>query len=550
MAIVVFLSFFVVLAIGLLLREERKTRIREKQIEKELRKQWEERREKNFSPYEMEQISYLAKTRADENRVDELTWENLEMDKVYQKLCYCQSSLGEEYFYFLLRNPMRDWKKLEELEEKLQCLSDIDTLVFLQKELIKLGKIKKHSMREYLDLFWKAEGKGNLFHYLGIIFLFLSFFWMNISLFTGFLFFMAVLLFQIITYFKAKAELEPYLVSLRYLFRMGETAKKVIPLLPKEWQKEKEVLEKITKTMKEMEKGSGLLLSFGKMSGQGMEVIFDYVRMIFHPDIIKYNRIVKTAEKYKREIEDLYAVLGELDSCLSIVQYRHILKVWTVPKEEVKEGLNIKGGYHPLVQEPVTNDLELKKCLLLTGSNASGKSTFLKMMGVNLLLGQSVNTCLAEDFSYPTCRVFTCLWVKDSLERKESYYMAEIKAIKGIFDASCRKEKVICLIDEVLRGTNTMERIAASAEILLEMRKKGMIVLAATHDRELTEILEKEYENYHFGEVIENQDIHFSFKLLPGRADSSNAIFLLSHIGYDSSIVHRAKERLEKIKGR
>ena len=115
MAIVVFLSFFVVLAIGLLLREERKTRIREKQIEKELRKQWEERREKNFSPYEMEQISYLAKTRADENRVDELTWENLEMDKVYQKLCYCQSSLGEEYFYFLLRNPMRDWKKLWEI---------------------------------------------------------------------------------------------------------------------------------------------------------------------------------------------------------------------------------------------------------------------------------------------------------------------------------------------------------------------------------------------------------------------------------------------------
>ena len=87
MAIVVFLSFFVVLAIGLLLREEIKTRIREKQIEKELRKQWEERREKNFSPYEMEQIMYLSKKKEGEKKIDDLTWDNLEMDQVFQKIC-------------------------------------------------------------------------------------------------------------------------------------------------------------------------------------------------------------------------------------------------------------------------------------------------------------------------------------------------------------------------------------------------------------------------------------------------------------------------------
>lgn len=546
MGICVFLSILFLLAFVLLIKEGKEGKKKEKQIEESLKQEWKERREKIFSPYEMEQIMYLSKKKEGEKKIDDLTWDNLEMDQVFQKICCCKSTIGEEFLYFMLRNPSQEWQELDRMEKKIQCFTRDTNTFLLQKEFIKMGKVKKYSMARYLDHFWRAQGKGNLRHYLGQILLFVSIGWMNFHLFSGLFLFFGILLFQIVTYFKEKAFLDPYLVSLRYLFRMGVAAQAIIPLLPDEWEVERERLRKGQKKLKELQRNSFLLLSYNRMWGQGLEVVLDYFRMILHPDLIKYNKIVKKAANYREEITELYYILGKLDSCLSIAQYRNYLKVWTVPQKREGEGLEIKGGYHPLLENPVPNDLSLKKSLLLTGSNASGKSTFLKMMGINILLGQTIHTCLAEFFSYPSCNLFACLNLKDSLKMGESYYMAEIKAIKKIMDAAQKKERVICLIDEVLRGTNTLERIAAATEILLEMEKKDMIVLAATHDGELTYTLEGFYENYHFREEIENNDIHFSFRLIPGRAESANAIFLLSHIGYDLSMVEKAKARMEK----
>ena len=102
------------------------------------------------------------------------------------------------------------------------------------------------------------------------------------------------------------------------------------------------------------------------------------------------------------------------------------------------------------------------------------------------------------------------------------------------------------MVDEVLRGTNTRERIAASCQILLMMCKLGILCLAATHDRELTQLLEEEYENYHFQEELVDGDVKFTYRILPGRADSSNAIGLLEQLGYGSEITQGARHMIEK----
>lgn len=120
--------------------------------------------------------------------------------------------------------------------------------------------------------------------------------------------------------------------------------------------------------------------------------------------------------------------------------------------------------------------------------------------------------------------------------------MVEIKAMKRIVEQSRQKDiPILCFIDEVLRGTNTVERIAASTEILRFLDEQGVICIAATHDIELTYLLEKWYENYHFTEQVDGQDITFSYELLKGRADSRNAIKLLQVMGYDREIVDHAE---------
>ena len=101
---------------------------------------------------------------------------------------------------------------------------------------------------------------------------------------------------------------------------------------------------------------------------------------------------------------------------------------------------------------------------------------------------------------------------------------------------------MICFVDEVLRGTNTVERIAASSQILKSMAVPGVLCFAATHDIELTHILEGYFENYHFQEEVQEHDILFNYKLYEGRAVSRNAIKLLSIIGYREQIIQKAED--------
>lgn len=134
----------------------------------------------------------------------------------------------------------------------------------------------------------------------------------------------------------------------------------------------------------------------------------------------------------------------------------------------------------------------------------------------------------------------------DNIEAGESYYIVEIKSLKRIVDAAGKPgAKVLCFIDEVLRGTNTVERIAASSEILKNLASNGVMCFAATHDIELTHILEDYYSNYHFTEEVEDDNVVFSYVLQNGRATSRNAIKLLKIIGYDNAIIDNSKRRAD-----
>ncbi len=133
----------------------------------------------------------------------------------------------------------------------------------------------------------------------------------------------------------------------------------------------------------------------------------------------------------------------------------------------------------------------------------------------------------------------------DSILNGESYFIVEIKSLKRILDAGDEGIPVLCCIDEVLRGTNTVERIAASTQILKSLATDVYIPFAATHDIELTQILEGIYSNYHFGEEVTADDVKFNYLLQEGRAQSRNAIRLLQVMDYDKRIIEVADAMVE-----
>jgi DNA mismatch repair ATPase MutS len=203
--------------------------------------------------------------------------------------------------------------------------------------------------------------------------------------------------------------------------------------------------------------------------------------------------------------------------------------------------IRAQGMFHPLVEEPVTVSFDEDRCMLVTGSNASGKSTFLKTVAINAILAQTIATALAERFEMPYTQVATSMALADNIIGSESYYIVEIKSLKRILDRIDPELPMLCFVDEVLRGTNTKERIAASAQILERFAVTGALCVAATHDLELTHILENVYSNYHFTEQVSDGDIIFDYTLRPGRSTTTNAIKLLDLFGFDSQLTQHAQ---------
>lgn len=158
-----------------------------------------------------------------------------------------------------------------------------------------------------------------------------------------------------------------------------------------------------------------------------------------------------------------------------------------------------------------------------------------------MILAQGICTALGKSYEGSSFDVYTSMSISDNVQSGESYFIAEIKSIKRIFDSAEGKRRVLCAIDEVLRGTNTIERIAASSELLRSLAQKHCICLAATHDAELCEMLSPQYRLFHFTEQVEDGDVQFDYRLREGKTTSRNAIKLLDALGFDKEVVCQAQ---------
>jgi len=206
-------------------------------------------------------------------------------------------------------------------------------------------------------------------------------------------------------------------------------------------------------------------------------------------------------------------------------------------------------GYHPLITDPVNNTISVEeKSILLTGSNMSGKSTFIRTLGINAILGQSLNLCFAESFEMPKMHVSSAIRIADDLMTDSSYYFQEVTAIKKLMVASDEENANLFLLDELFKGTNTLERIASGKAVLSRLAQKENLVFIASHDLELSELLKDEFITYHFSEQIQDGRIIFDYKLKEGSLQKTNAIKILQVNGFPTEVIEEAKRIVEKLK--
>lgn len=501
----------------------------------------------SFSNFEiteakMEKIrKYYLEHQSESFHIDDITWNDLDMDAIFEQMNTTLSSAGEEYLYYLLRTPVLDENELLERERLITFLIEHEEKrVRIQDLFYRLGTTGKYSLYDYLNYLENLGKKSNLKHYLGLATFAAAIALIPFNTMIGIIALVSVLIFNIVTYLREKNDIKPYLTSFSYILRLIDASKAFISESSDEFSEYKKTLKSNCDDLKRFSKFSFITMSMGEASSNPLDMLLDYVRMVFHIDLIKFNRMLNEIRGRKDAVDALVGVMGYVESMIVIANYREALDNFAIPT--FSEGIQFEEMYHPLLEKPISNDLICKKCILLTGSNASGKSTFLKMVALNCILAQTIHTCTAVKANLQLQYVFSSMKLEDSIEKKESYYMAEIRAIKRIIDIAKENDHpIVCFVDEVLRGTNTVERIAASTQILKTLSRTNVICFAATHDIELTKLLQNEYDNYHFTEEIKEQDISFTYKILKGPASTRNAILLLEKMGYPTDLVEEAK---------
>ena len=482
----------------------------------------------------------------EDEKIDDITWNDLEMTQLFNRINSTKSFAGEQMLYSELHHLPKNKESLNELEK---AISYYETHSKAREEMqFQLWCLGKESVSYYLPVFmnnldvqfiphmWK-------YHMLQIL-LVLSFL---PGIITGntllFAFVGIAFLINVTVYTLKKSQYELYMETLGSIIHITKLVSiishnkaRLYSEVPVDIQEKLKSFNKLTHMISNLQKRKQ-----ASVSGDAFAVFQSYIVGSTLWDFTRYNKVIKYLQGQQRKFMALYSFIAKIDMEIAIASFRQSVPVYCTPEFVIEKTFTLENMYHPLLKDAVYNSLKIKQHCLITGSNASGKSTFIKGVALNTILAQSIHTCLASSMLLPDAHVITSMAVRDDIIDGESYYIKEIRYLKRIVTASANSRYVLCVIDEILRGTNTNERIAASTAILNYLKDGNCLAIVATHDIELTTILKDQYLLYYFTEQIKEKDIVFDYKIHEGACSNRNAIRLLEYAGFPKVIIDEAK---------
>ena len=307
-----------------------------------------------------------------------------------------------------------------------------------------------------------------------------------------------------------------------------------------------DITESIT-SLKSFQKKFGIL-NFGQSKSDELSQIFwvmtELVKALFLLEVHTFYSLTEEIKNKQKQIDTLFQFVGYTDTCISIASMREGMSAYCKPTFiDHNKKLSAKNVYHPLVIGCVANSIDIQsKSILITGSNMSGKTTFLRTIAINTLFAQTIFTCFAEAFYTPILKIFSSVRIDDNLLEGKSYYFEEVNVMHNLVKQVETGFQNLFILDEVFKGTNTIERMASGKAILSYLNKGSNIVLAATHDIELSDMLTEEYSLYHFSETIQHNELSFDYEIKTGQLTTRNAIKILELSNYPKEIIEEANK--------
>lgn len=522
---------------------------RKKKIHEKLKKDFGKIKEDTFD-FDLIEKYFRNKKNSDSFQVlSDKTCKDLDFDELFMFLDRSNSKVGQQYLYNKLRNIDLNEEQIKQNEELIAKLTnDTEYRISLQKIITHLNHKDAYNIT---TLFQEEQIEPPKWFFLIKLLSFASLTSLVLGFFYPVFFIVLIGVFCInfVIHYWNKNNLNQYVSSIPQLLKLNNVASRLFedPLL-------KRINPDLQKSIKIIN-GVRNRMSFFKLEAklQGdLEVIgwflFELFKTLFLLEPLLLFGVLKKLNTKRKEIEAIFTFVGHIDMLISIASLRKGLDVYCMPEIIQDSKIIAKNISHPLIFNCTKNSIQIdEKSILLTGSNMSGKTSFIRALGLNVITGLTINTCFAESISFPVLKIFSAIRISDDLMNDKSYYFEEVLTIKEMISESRNNNKNLFLLDEIFKGTNTVERISAGKAVLTALTKNNNIVLVSTHDVELTDMLSADYELYHFSETVDEKTVGFDYKLKMGKLKNRNAIKILEINGYPKEVIDEATEISKKL---
>ncbi len=477
--------------------------------------------------------------------IDERTCRDLDLDDVFTSLDFAESEPGRQYLYHMLRCPQEMYEPLQRLDQAARSLSEPETGEQVRDALRHLGDRRAAYLPQLIfgalparpPLWW-------LFPMLtacSLTCLASIVFWNEAALV-----WLGVCVVNAGVQLVYRPRVKHLVVALHQMPAFLRTARELGELNTDELANEQRVLRDGAQQLSSLRRATSWLMFEPSQSSEMAGWLYEYVNLLFLFDVNAFVFTTDTLRTSRAVTRQMFEAIGYIDAAQSIGRWRRTLPRWSTPEfTEAQSALHADSIAHPLLAEPVPNSIALDGTgLVITGSNMSGKTTFIRALGVNAVLAQTLATVCADRWRAPLLRVRTSIGREDSLMDGKSYYLAEVESILSLLNAKTEHAQHLFLLDEIFRGTNTTERVAAGYAVLQHLNAGHDFVVAATHDIEVLDLLGAEFRAHHFREQVKGDELTFDFLLRPGPASTRNAIALLRLMRYPDSLVQAALDAI------
>jgi hypothetical protein len=496
---------------------------------------------------------------ADDNpaKVSASIAEDLDLNNIFNYIDRTNSKPGKQYLYKKLFTPETSFEDLLKFDKKIEKLNmPRPDQEGIELELAKLNSpdayflaelfLKEHEflLVPLMSFYIRISG-------IAIIGLVISLFLVPNPV--CFMVLIALLVGNVALHYGTKNKISSYTRSLPQLLILNSVAHKLLKKISFEQDEQvKASLNRLSGLNRSLK-----LVSFeSKMAGNPENIgyaIYKFIKLLFLLEPLMFITSVKRINKYRSDIEVIYKYVAEIDTLISILSLRAGLPHFSKPVFYTENlQMDLTDMFHPLIYNCVPNSIHTRtdEGVLITGSNMSGKTTFIRSIAINTLLAQTIYTTCTRSYKAPLLKIQTSIRTSDDLGENKSYFQAEALSILDIINQSSSDEPVksLVIIDEIFRGTNTIERIAAAKSVLTYLTDNKNFVFVSTHDLELAELLDNDYAVYSFEETVNDTRLVFDYKMKTGVLKNKNGIAILETIGYPESVVEDAYIVSEELK--